>query len=145
MNLNDVLQGRKKNRRRVGRGIGSGTGKTCGRGHKGQKSRSGSSRSSLFEGGQMPLFRRIPKRGFTNCPFKKQYTPVNLYRLSCFSDGEAVSEETLKERGIISGKYNAVKLLGKGDIDVKLKVDVSAISSNAKEKILAKGGEVVEH
>jgi large subunit ribosomal protein L15 len=98
----------------------------------------------MFEGGQMPLYRRIPKRGFTNAPFKTVYTPVNLYRLDCFKKGETVSEESLKEKGVISGKRNAVKILGKGDIGVALKVDVAAVSEKAKEKILAQGGEIVE-
>ena len=143
MNVNEVLRGKNKCRKRVGRGPGSGTGKTSGRGENGQKSRSGSSMHPLFEGGQMPLYRRIPKRGFTNGPFKTTYTAVNLYRLADFKDGDVVSEATLKQRGLISGKHCMVKILGKGEIEAKLKVQVAAISKSAAEKILAKGGEIV--
>ena len=145
MNVNDVLRGSHKKRKRVGRGPGSGTGKTSGRGENGQKSRSGASVHPLFEGGRMPLYRRIPKRGFSNSPFKKIYTPVNLDRLGGFKKGDTVSEETLKEQGIISGKNTCVKILGKGDVSAALTFDVSAVSKTAREKIIAQGGEIVEH
>jgi len=144
MAMNDILKGKKKQRKRLGRGPGSGTGKTAGKGHKGQRARSGSSMPVLFEGGQMPLYRRIPKRGFSNAPFKTVYTPVNLCMLGCFKDGDTVSLETLKEKGLVKGKKAKVKILGKGDVEARLKVDVSAVSKTAREKIIAKGGEVVE-
>jgi large subunit ribosomal protein L15 len=144
MNINDVLKSKHKARKRIGRGPGSGQGKTAGKGHKGQKARSGASIPLTFEGGQMPLYRRIPKRGFTNAPFKTVYTPVNLYRLNGFKKGDTVSEETLREKGIISGKNVKVKILGKGDLEVALKIDVPAVSEKAREKIVAQGGEIVE-
>jgi large subunit ribosomal protein L15 len=144
MNMNDVLKGRKKARKRVGRGPGTGHGKTSGKGHGGQKSRSGASIHGLFEGGQMPLFRRVPKRGFSNARFTKSYVAVNLYRLSIFNDGDTVSEESLKEKGVISGNDTKVKILGKGEVTAKLKIDVAAVSKTAREKIEAQGGEIVE-
>jgi len=144
MNIHDVLRGGHRKRKRLGRGPGSGTGKTCGKGQKGQKSRSGVSIHPLFEGGRMPLYRRIPKRGFSNAPFKREYTPINLYRLKDFKEGETVSEQTLHERGIISGTDTRVKLLGKGDVSTALKVDVSAVSETARDKICAQGGKIVE-
>ena len=144
MNINDVLKGAHKKRKRLGRGPGSGTGKTCGKGMKGQKSRSGVSIHPLFEGGRMPLYRRIPKRGISNEPFKREYTPVNLYRLKGFEKGETVSEETLRERGIVAPSAPPVKILGKGEVETALTVDVAAVSAAAREKILAQGGEIKE-
>ncbi len=126
----------KRNRKRVGRGPGSGTGKTAGRGHKGQRSRSGFSQRFGFEGGQMPLVRRVPKRGFTNI-FRVHYAVVNLSRLVDF-DGD-VTPETLAEKGIVrSGR--PVKILGSGEIDQALKVSAHKFSQAARAKIEAAGG-----
>jgi len=134
--------GSKKNRKRIGRGPGSGTGKTAGRGHKGQKSRSGFSQRFGFEGGQMPLVRRVPKRGFTNI-FRTEYSVVNLTRLEGF-EGD-VTPETLEAKGLVrSGR--PVKILGDGEISAKLKVSAHKFSKSARAKIEAAGGscEVLE-
>ena len=132
-------EGSKFTRRRVGRGIGSGTGKTSGKGHKGQNARSGGGVRPGFEGGQMPLYRRLPKRGFKNI-FAKQYVSVNVEELNKFEDGAEVTAETLKENGIISKKLDGVKLLGRGDVTKKLNVKVAKYSASAKEKIEKAGG-----
>ena len=132
-------EGSKFTRKRVGRGIGSGTGKTSGKGHKGQNARSGCGVRPGFEGGQMPLYRRIPKRGFKNI-FAKQYVSVNVEELNKFEDGAEVTAETLKENGIISKKLDGVKLLGRGDVTKKLNVKVAKYSASAKEKIEKAGG-----
>ncbi len=132
-------EGSKFTRRRVGRGIGSGTGKTSGKGHKGQNARSGGGVRPGFEGGQMPLYRRLPKRGFKNI-FAKQYVSVNVEELNKFEDGAEVTAETLKESGIISKKLDGVKLLGRGDVTKKLNVKVAKYSASAKEKIEKAGG-----
>lgn len=123
----------------VGRGIGSGVGKTSGRGHKGQKARSGGGVRPGFEGGQMPLYRRLPKRGFTNI-FAKKYVTVNVEVLDKFNDGDEVTAEALLEKGIISRKLDGVKLLGRGDVTKKLDVKLAKISASAKEKIEKAGG-----
>lgn len=123
----------------VGRGIGSGVGKTSGRGHKGQKARSGGNVRPGFEGGQMPLYRRLPKRGFTNI-FAKKYVSVNVEVLDRFNDGDEVTAETMLEKGIISKKCDGVKLLGRGEVTKKLNVKVAKISESAKEKIEKAGG-----
>lgn len=123
----------------VGRGIGSGVGKTSGRGHKGQKARSGGNVRPGFEGGQMPLYRRLPKRGFTNI-FAKKYVSVNVEVLDKFNDGDVVTAETMLEKGIISKTLDGVKLLGRGDVTKKLDVKVAKISASAKEKIEKAGG-----
>jgi large subunit ribosomal protein L15 len=129
-----------KKRKRVGRG-GS-RGGTCGKGHKGQKARSGGSVHPRFEGGQMPLTRRIPKRGFTNAPFKTVYEIVNLAQLDkYFIEGSTVNKESLKEFGIIKGN-GLLKVLANGEFNKKLLVYVDAISKTAHETILNKGGEV---
>jgi large subunit ribosomal protein L15 len=125
----------------VGRGIGSGLGKTAGRGTKGQKARSGGGVRPGFEGGQMPLYRRIPKRGFTNI-FKKEVAIVNVRDLVRFPAGTVVTPELLKEEGLIKGKKVLVKLLGKGEIDRPLTVRVHQVSAGAAEKIAAAGGKV---
>lgn len=123
----------------VGRGIGSGVGKTSGRGHKGQKARSGGGVRPGFEGGQMPLYRRLPKRGFTNI-FAKKYVAVNVEVLDKFNDGDEVTAESLLEKGIISKTLDGVKLLGRGEVTKKLTVKVAKVSESAKEKIEKAGG-----
>ena len=123
----------------IGRGIGSGTGKTAGKGHKGQKARSGGGVRPGFEGGQMPLYRRLPKRGFNNI-FAKKYVSVNVEVLDKFNDGDEVTAETLLEKNIISKKLDGVKLLGRGDVTKKLTVKVAKLSASAKEKIEKAGG-----
>lgn len=133
--------GANKRIKRVGRGIGSGHGKTSTRGHKGQKARSGSGIRPGFEGGQMPLQRRIPKRGFTNI-FRKEYAIVNVKDLNCFEDGTVVTVALLRETGLINKLFDGVKLLGDGEIDKKLTVQVQKYSRQAEEKIAAKGGKL---
>ena len=123
----------------IGRGIGSGTGKTSGKGHKGQKARSGGGVRPGFEGGQMPLYRRLPKRGFYNV-FAKKYVSVNVDVLDRFNDGDEVTAETLLEKNIISKKLDGVKLLGRGEVTKKLTVKVAKLSASAKEKIEKAGG-----
>ena len=123
----------------VGCGIGSGVGKTSGRGHKGQKARSGGGVRPGFEGGQMPLYRRLPKRGFTNI-FAKKYVAVNVEVLDKFNDGDEVTAESLLEKGIISKTLDGVKFLGRGEVTKKVTVKVAKISESAKEKIEKAGG-----
>ena len=145
MNLEDVkAQGLKyKNRRRVGRGSGSGHGKTAGRGHKGAKSRSGWSIRLGWEGGQMPLFRRLPKRGFNNKNFKKVFTIVNVGELNGFDDGATVDLEAVLAAGLVSKeKSNLFKILGNGELTKKLTVRVDGLSGSAREKIENAGGTV---
>ena len=125
--------------KRVGRGIGSGTGKTSGKGHKGQNARSGGGVRPGFEGGQMPLYRRLPKRGFTNI-FAKQYVTINVEVLERFEDGTEVTAEVLKEAGIISKVLDGVKILGRGELTKKLNVKVANYTASAKEKIEKVGG-----
>ena len=144
MRLHDIgpAPGAKKARKRVGRGPGSGWGKTCGRGEKGQKSRRGYSRRWGFEGGQMPLIRRVPKRGFTNI-FREAFVGVNLGRLQAFEADAVVTPETLVEHGVIHrAEAERVKILGGGEIDRPLKIQVHAISAGARKKIEAAGGQV---
>ncbi|MEE4270163.1 MAG: 50S ribosomal protein L15 [Thermoanaerobaculales bacterium] len=132
--------GATKKRKRIGRGPGSGNGKTAGRGHKGQRSRSGYSRRYGFEGGQMPLVRRIPKRGFTNI-FRVGYQVVNLRDLDrVFADGDTVSPEVLEEKGLIRGGSKPVKILASGELGKKLTVQAHAFSKNAQASIEAAGG-----
>ena len=125
--------------KRVGRGIGSGTGKTSGKGHKGQNARSGGGVRPGFEGGQMPLYRRLPKRGFTNI-FAKQYVTINVEVLEKLENGTGVTAETLKEAGIISKVLDGVKILGRGEIAKSLNVKVAGYTASAKEKIEKAGG-----
>ena len=132
-------EGSKFTSKRVGRGIGSGTGKTSGKGHKGQNARSGGGVRPGFEGGQMPLYRRLPKRGFKNI-FAKQYVTVNIEVLERFENGTEVTADTLKEAGIISKKLDGVKLLGRGELTKKLDVKVAGYTASAKEKIEKAGG-----
>lgn len=126
-------------RKRVGRGHGSGNGKTAGKGHKGQKARSGGGIRPGFEGGQMPLQRRIPKRGFNNI-FASRYAIVNVSDLSRFEDGAVVDAAALKEKGLVKKTYDGVKVLGNGEINVKLTVKATGFSESAKQKIEAAGG-----
>ena len=124
---------------RKGRGAGSGNGKTAGRGHKGQWARSGGGVRAGFEGGQMPLARRLPKRGFKNI-FGTTYAPVNVSALNRFEDGTEVTTELLLESGVVSREKDGIKILGNGDITKKLTVKAAAFSASAKEKIEAAGG-----
>ena len=124
---------------RRGRGHGSGNGKTAGKGHKGQKARSGGGTRPGFEGGQMPLYRRIPKRGFTNIN-SKDIVGINVSALERFDDGAEVTVETLVESGVVSNPRDGVKILGNGELTKKLTVKVNAFSASAKEKIEAAGG-----
>ena len=126
---------------RKGRGTGSGNGKTAGRGHKGQNARSGGGVRPGFEGGQLPLYRRLPKRGFTNSLFKKDYAIINLETLDkLFNDGDTVAMDVLLEKGIIRKELNGLKVLGRGEITKKLTVKAKIFSASAKEKIEAAGG-----
>ena len=136
--------GANKKKTIVGRGTGS-KGRTAGRGHDGQNSRSGGGTRPGFEGGQMPLYRRIAHRGFSNYPFKKTYTVVNVSKLGeAFSDGDIVSEETLRVKGLLKGKDSLVKILGDGEIKIKLDVQVNKVTSGARKKIEKAGGKVVD-
>ena len=132
-------EGSKHRKIRVGRGRASGKGKTGGRGHKGQMSRAGSGHKPLFEGGQMPYYRKLPKRGFTNFT-RKEIIPVNLDALNTFDDGAEVTIELLAEKGLVNGRFDGVKILGNGTLEKKLTVKVNAFSASAKEKIEAAGG-----
>jgi len=135
-------EGSVKNRKRIGRGPGSGTGKTAGKGHKGQNARSGGGVRPGFEGGQIPLFRRLPKRGFSNAMFKKEYAVINLSDLNRFNDGDVVTPELLKEMGIIKKQLCGVKVLGNGTLEKKVTVKAHKFSESAKEKIETSGGKV---
>ncbi len=147
MGLNNLkpAKGAVRTRKRVGRGPGSGLGKTSGRGEKGQKSRSGYSRKLGFEGGQMPLHRRVPKRGFHN-RFRKEYTEVNLGRLDAFDAGTIVTPELLMKRGVIKKLRDGVKVLAKGSLTKALTVRAHKFSAKAQETIAGAGGkaEVLE-
>lgn len=132
-------EGSRKERKRKGRGIGSGNGKTAGKGHKGQNARSGGGVRLGFEGGQTPLFRRLPKRGFTNIN-RKDYAIVNLEALNRFEDGTEVTPALLIETGIVSKEQAGIKILAKGNIERKLTVKAHKFSSTAKEAIEAAGG-----
>jgi large subunit ribosomal protein L15 len=147
MALHDLkpAPGSVRERKRVGRGPGSGLGKTSGRGEKGQKSRSGYARKPGFEGGQMPLHRRVPKRGFHN-PFRKEYAEVNLGRLEVFEAGSIVTPEVLQKRGLVRKALDGVKILAKGDLTKALTVRAHKFSAKAQERIAGLGGkaEVLE-
>ncbi|HAK42289.1 MAG TPA: 50S ribosomal protein L15 [Clostridium sp.] len=134
-------EGAKKSPKRIGRGTGSGWGKTAGKGQKGQNSRSGGGVRPGFEGGQMPLYRRLPKRGFTNI-FAKEYTCINVDRLNIFEDGTVVTPELLREAGMAKRVNDGIKILGNGNIEKKLTVKANKISKAAAEKIEAAGGKV---
>jgi large subunit ribosomal protein L15 len=135
------VEGSRKAQKRVGRGTGSGLGKTSGRGENGQNSRAGGGKRPGFEGGQMPLYRRLPKRGFTNI-FAKQIVEVNVERLNIFENGTEVTEAMLKERGVVSKILDGVKILGNGELTKSLTVKVSRFSKSAQEKIETAGGKV---
>ena len=134
------IAGKHKARRRVGRGTGTGRGKTCGRGHKGSASRAGSTSVSLYEGGQMPLFRRLPKRGFSNYKFATRYQIVNVSQLERFDEGAAVGVEQLSDAGLIGSLKSKVKILGGGELTKKLKVAAHKFSKTAEQKIIGCGG-----
>ncbi len=146
MKLDDLrpARGTRRARKRVGRGPGSGNGKTSGRGHKGQGARSGGGVRPGFEGGQMPLTRRVPKRGFRN-PFRTRYVPVNLDGLDLFDAGQEVSPESLREKGL--ARRGLVKILGRGELSKPLTVKAHGFSRSARQKIEAAGGrvEVLSH
>ncbi len=131
----------RKGRKRIGRGTGSGSGKTSGRGQKGQKSRSGGNPHPWFEGGQMPLYRRLPKRGFTNI-FKKEYEIVNLAQLVSLKGEDPITPEVMKKRGIIR-KVGSVKILGNGELSHSVTVHAQKFSRSAAEKIEKSGGKVI--
>ena len=133
------VAGRNKTRKRVGRGNGS-CGKTCGRGHNGGGSRSGWSARLLYEGGQMPLFRRLPKRGFSNYRFAKRYEVVNVLELERFEDGAVVGLEQLSEAGLINGPKSRVKILGSGELTKRLEVKAHKFTRTAEQKIAGCGG-----
>ena len=134
-------EGSKKKNFRVGRGHGSGNGKTAGKGHKGQNARSGGGVRPGFEGGQMPIYRRLPKRGFTNI-FAKKYTEINVSELNKFEDGTVVDAALLKETGVISKILDGVVILGRGEITKKLTVKAARVTEGAAKKIEAAGGKV---
>ncbi|MEM7198768.1 MAG: 50S ribosomal protein L15 [Planctomycetota bacterium] len=146
MNLTEATAlGQKfRNRKRIGRGTGSGNGKTAGRGHKGARARSGWSVRIAWEGGQMPLFRRVPKRGFNNKNFKKVYTTINVGELNGFAEGAVVDLDAVLGAGLVSkAKHSRLfKLLGDGDLKVKLSVRADAVTASARQKIEALGGSI---
>jgi large subunit ribosomal protein L15 len=147
MQLHDVHQGihKRKKRKRIGRGIGSGHGKTSTKGHKGHSSRQGFKYGALFEGGQMPLARRVPKRGFFNGAFKKDYAIVNLSSLdACFDAGAVLDEGALRTRGLVKGRHDdGVKILGDGEVTKPLTVHAQKFSKSAVEKLAAAGGQAI--
>lgn len=146
MNLNDVNEGIQKHRRkkRLGRGTGSGLGKTCGRGHKGQRSRSGASFHPMFQGGAMPMFRRVPKRGFNN-RFAQTVLAVNVGQLEeMFEAGSEVNRETLAKTAIGKSRYDLLKILGDGELTKSLTITADRFSKSAREKIEKSGGTIVE-
>ncbi len=133
--------GSHKNKKRLGRGVGSGKGKTAGRGTKGHNSRSGGGVRPGFEGGQMPIHRRLPKRGFANI-FRKKIIEVNIRDLSRFESGSTVDEAVLIRMGLVKGKRDGIKLLGLGEINYPLKIKINRVSKNAREKIESAGGSI---
>ena len=143
MKLNELspAKGSRKAPRRLGRGVGSGSGKTAGRGTKGYNSRSGGGVRPGYEGGQMPLHRRLPKRGFANI-FRKNIAVINIRDLKRFDKGSVVDEAALVQSGLVSGKRDGIKLLGHGEIDNALDIKLSHISKSAREKVEAAGGKV---
>jgi large subunit ribosomal protein L15 len=143
MKLNELSppNGSRSARKRLGRGVGSGNGKTAGRGTKGHNSRSGGGVRPGYEGGQMPLHRRLPKRGFTNI-FKKKIAVINIRDLARFESGSTVDEAALIRVGLVKGRRDGIKILGKGEITIPLTVKVDGASKTAREKIIAAGGNV---
>jgi len=146
MNLHTLQPrpGSKHRVKRLGCGESSGHGKTSGKGHKGQKARSGGSIRLGFEGGQMPLIRRIPKRGFNNAEFKTRYAVVNVSDLESFDAGSTVDEKALRAAGLIRGIFDGVKILGNGELTKKLTITAAKVSASAKEKIEKAGGSVTD-
>jgi large subunit ribosomal protein L15 len=147
MQLHDVHQGihKRKKRKRIGRGVGSGHGKTAGKGHKGHSSRQGFKQGALFEGGQITLARRVPKRGFVNGAFKKDFAIVNLAALeACFEAAAVVDEAALRARGLVKGRHDdGIKILGDGQITRPLTVHATKFSGSAAQKIAAAGGQAI--
>lgn len=141
MKLNELQNnlGAKEQKRIVGRGPGSGLGKTSGRGQKGQKSRSGGGVNPVFEGGQLPLYRRIPARGFNNAIFRKEYAIINLSDLNHFDDNTVITPELLKELGIVKKQLSGIKILGTGELTKKLTIKAHKFSQSAIDKITAAG------
>ena len=131
-----------KTRKRVGRGPGSGLGKTSGKGHKGQNARSGGGVNPVFEGGQLPLYRRLPKRGFSNYDFKTRYAIINVSDLEMFEDGTVVTPALLKEIGLVKKQYDGIKVLGNGTLTKKLTVQANKFSKTAIEKIEESGSKI---
>ena len=144
MKLNELKTtlGATQSRKRVGRGVGSGLGKTSGKGHKGQNARSGGGVRPGFEGGQLPLFRRIPKRGFSNAKFKVEYAVINVGDLNNFDEGTVITPELLKEKKIIKNQLCGIKILGNGTLEKKLTVRANSFSLSAKQKIETLGGKI---
>jgi len=132
-------EGATSSRKRVGRGPGSGLGKTSGKGHKGQKARSGAKISPVFEGGQLPLYRRLPQRGFNNYNFRVEYATINVEDFNVFNDGDIVTPELLKEKGIVKKQLAGIKVLGNGKLEKKLTIRAHRFSSSALEKIEESG------
>ena len=145
MKLNELMQnnGARTERRRVGRGPGSGLGKTSGKGQKGQKARSGVSITATFEGGQLPLYRRLPKRGFSNAQFKIKYAVINVSDLNRFDDGAVVTPEILHDAGLLKNQLDGVKVLGNGTLEKKLTIKAHKFSKEAVNKI-EKSGSTLE-
>ena len=141
MKLNELQRniGATHAKKRVGRGPASGLGKTCGRGQKGQKARSGASINPVFEGGQLPLYRRIPKRGFKNARFKTVYAVINLADLNKFEDGTVVTPALLKDTGLVKKQYEGIKVLGNGKLEKKLTIQANKFSESALAKIKEAG------
>ncbi|MEG1739500.1 MAG: 50S ribosomal protein L15 [Bacilli bacterium] len=142
MKLNSMYApyGATKTRKRVGRGTSSGTGKTSGKGHKGQNARSGGGVRQGFEGGQLPLYRRLPKRGFSNAKFKTEYAVINLSDLNNFDDGAVITPELLKEMGLVKNQLDGIKILGNGILEKKIIVKANKFSEIAKQQIEKLGG-----
>ena len=142
MKLNTMhpAEGATETRKRIGRGIGSGNGKTAGKGHKGQNARSGGGVRPGFEGGQLPLYRRLPKRGFSNAKFKVRYATINLSDLNRFEDGAVVTPELLKEMGLVKNQLDGIKVLGNGTLEKKLTVKAHNFSTRAQAEIERLGG-----
>ncbi|SKB06242.1 large subunit ribosomal protein L15 [Prosthecobacter debontii] len=144
MRLQDVQPrpGAKKRRKRIGCGESSGHGKTSCKGHKGQKARAGKGIRPGFEGGQMPLHRRLPKKGFSNVQFRDVYEVVNVSSLNAFEDGAVINEAALREKGIVNRNCDAIKILGSGDLSRKLTIEIKNVSASAREKIEKAGGSI---
>ena len=131
-----------KRKKRIGCGESSGHGKTSCKGHKGQMARSGRGIRPGFEGGQMPLFRRLPKKGFSNVQFRDVYETVNVGDLNAFNDGAVINESALREKGLVNRNCDAIKILGSGDLSRKLTVEIKSLSASAREKIEKAGGSI---